>query len=155
MLNIVFLACLFRMIEGVNWRGALIASVAVTGCSWGSYKLSAWASEGSLSDVINRWHPSATVVHVARVVDRSDRWQQTYSRNGRHVTGGYRVYTVVLASWRKPGETITLIARRWRDTRGMAEIRRGDQVRVDEHAGLLGRAWIANVRPCEPATCPP
>ncbi|MGJ7525545.1 hypothetical protein [Variovorax sp. GB1P17] len=155
LLNIVVLACLFRLIEGVNWRGALIVPVAVTVCSWGSYRLGAWTSEGTLSDVINRWHPSVTVVHVARVVDRSDRWQNIYSRGGKRVTGSYPVYTVVLASWRRPGETITLSGQGVNHTHAMGAIHRGDVVLVDEHAGLLGRAWIANVRPCEPATCPP
>jgi len=155
LLNIVFLACLFRSIQGVNGRGALIASVAVTACSWGSYRLGAWGLEGSFSDVVNRWHPSSPTVHATRVVDLSDRRQKIYSRRGMRVTGSFPVYTVVLASWREPGETITLTVRGSVHTRAMDAIHRGDRVLVDEHAGLLGRAWIADVRACEPAACPP
>jgi hypothetical protein len=155
LLNTVVLACLFRLIKDVRWRGALIAAVAVTVCSWGSYRLGAWASEGSLSDIVNRWQPSSPTVHATRVVDRSERRQNTYSRNGRHVTGSYPVYTLALASWRKPDETIALTVKGVRHTRVMDAIHGGAPVLVDEHAGLLGRAWIANVRPCEPATCPP
>lgn len=156
LLNLVVLAWLFRQAQDVRWRGALIASVAVTLCSWGAYRLGNWVLEGSLSDIVNRWHPSSPVVHATRVVDRSERQKNIYSRDGKRVTGSYPVYTVVLDSWRRPGETIVFSVQGVNHTYAMGAIHRGDPVLVDEHAGLLGRAWIANLRPCEqPSACPP